>query len=107
MHPNTRSRKDGRFTLYVGWYAEQKKMTIAAPGYETLTTNLGPRALGQRKVSRTYLLRRVGNPTSGQSEGAAGVHAVGGGEGRSAGRRDANDQGRGAVGARLEGVPNR
>ncbi|OQC24425.1 MAG: hypothetical protein BWX68_02211 [Verrucomicrobia bacterium ADurb.Bin063] len=70
MHPNTRSRKDGRFTLYVGWYAEQKKMTIAAPGYETLTTNLGPRALGQRKVSRTYLLRRVGNPTSGQSEGA-------------------------------------
>jgi hypothetical protein len=55
--PNARSRKDGRYDLYVGWYAEQKRVSITAPGYATLTTNLGPRALGQRNVGRDYQLR--------------------------------------------------
>ena len=68
--PNARSRKDGRFDLYVGWYAEEKKVTIAAPGYETLTASLGPRALGQRNVSRAYQLRREEIPTSVQGEAA-------------------------------------
>lgn len=58
--PNARSRKDGRFDLYVGWYAERKQVSITAPGYETLTASLGPRALGQRKVSRDYQLSRAG-----------------------------------------------
>jgi hypothetical protein len=58
--PNSRSGKDGRFALYVGWYAEQKRVSITAPGYATLTTNLGPRALGQRNVDRDYRLQRAG-----------------------------------------------
>ncbi len=57
--PNARSGKDGRYILYVGWYAEQKRVSITAPGYATLTTNLGPRALGQRNVSRDYQLQKA------------------------------------------------
>jgi len=55
--PNARSNKDGRFSLYVGWYAEQKKISVAAPGYATLTTNLGFRALGQRNLTRDFKLQ--------------------------------------------------
>ena len=57
--PNARSGKDGRYILYVGWYAEQKRVSITAPGYATLTTNLGPRTLGQRNVSRAYQLQKA------------------------------------------------
>jgi capsular polysaccharide biosynthesis protein len=57
--PNARAGQDGRFTLYVGWYGEQTGLGISAPGYLTLSTNLGPRALGQRSVSREFQLHRV------------------------------------------------
>ena len=66
--PNSRAANDGRFSLYVGWYAEQKGLLVSATGYTTLATNLGPRALGQRNVSRDYRLQRAG-------ELEAGLHA--------------------------------
>jgi tRNA A-37 threonylcarbamoyl transferase component Bud32 len=57
--PNARTDQHGRFRLYVGWYAEGKRLGVFAPGYLTLETNLGPRALGARNVSRDFQLQRV------------------------------------------------
>jgi RNA polymerase sigma-70 factor (ECF subfamily) len=57
--PNARANQNGRFTLYVGWYAAAKQVALSAPGYATLTTNLGPRGLGERSVSRDFQLRPV------------------------------------------------
>jgi RNA polymerase sigma-70 factor (ECF subfamily) len=54
--PDARSAKDGRFGLYVSWYAEAKQVDILAAGYLRLTTNLGPRGLGQRTVRRDFRL---------------------------------------------------
>ena len=54
--PNARGNAVGAFNLYVGWYAEAKAVEISAPGYGKLTTNLGPRALGARQVSRNLQL---------------------------------------------------
>ena len=54
--PNTRTDANGRFTLFIGWYKESKEVAISAPGYRTLTTNLGPRSLSQREVSRNFQL---------------------------------------------------
>jgi hypothetical protein len=64
--PNARSGPHGLFTLYVGWYAEGKQVRVSAPGYETLTTNLGPRTLGQRRVSRDFRLlkTKASNPAA-------------------------------------------
>ncbi len=55
--PNARADADGRFTLYVGWYAEQHQVAIAATGYASLTTNLGPRSLGRREIERDFFLQ--------------------------------------------------
>jgi RNA polymerase sigma-70 factor (ECF subfamily) len=55
--PNALADKNGQFTLYVGWYGEAKEVAISASGYKTLTTNLGPRALGQRNLSRDFQLQ--------------------------------------------------
>lgn len=55
--PNARSAKDGRFSLYVGWYDSGTTVTIAAPGYTTLTTNLGPRGFGRRTVHCDFQLQ--------------------------------------------------
>jgi hypothetical protein len=55
--PNARSNPTGNFTLYVGWYAEAKQVALSAAGYHTLTTNLGPRALGARNVKRDFFLQ--------------------------------------------------
>jgi len=60
--PNARSDERGHYRLYVGWYAAGKQVTLAAEGYATLETNLGPRSLGQRNVSRDFVLV----PTTGQ-----------------------------------------
>ena len=57
QRPNARSGKDGRFALYVGWYAKHCQVRIWAPGYRALMTNLGPRALGQRSVTQDYRLQ--------------------------------------------------
>ena len=54
--PGARSANDGRFRLYVSWYAEAKQVDILAPGYFPLRTNLGPRGLGQRAVRRDFQL---------------------------------------------------
>ena len=54
--PNARSGRDGRFRLYVGWYREGQQVGLSATGYSALTTNLGPRELGQRNVSRNFRL---------------------------------------------------
>ncbi|MCW5552914.1 MAG: protein kinase [Verrucomicrobiae bacterium] len=54
---DARADQNGRFTLYVGWYAEGKPVAISAPDHTTLTTNLGPRALGIRSVSRDFALQ--------------------------------------------------
>ncbi len=54
--PNARADQNGQFTLYVGWYGAEKQLAISATGFATLTTNLGPRAYGQRNVSRGFLL---------------------------------------------------
>jgi RNA polymerase sigma-70 factor (ECF subfamily) len=54
----TLSTPDGNFRLYVGWYKPQKQVSVSAPGFVALTTNLGPRALGQREVSRNFALQQ-------------------------------------------------
>ncbi len=58
--PNARSDKNGHFSLYVGWYANGTPVRVAAPGYETLTTKLGPRPLGRRRVNRDFRLQKAG-----------------------------------------------
>ncbi len=55
--PNARTDSQGRFGLYVGWYAEARQVAISASNYATLATNLGPRALGQRNVGRNFQLQ--------------------------------------------------
>jgi len=55
--PDARANADGEFTLYVGWYESYRGLAISATGYETVTTNLGPRNLGQRNVSRNFQLQ--------------------------------------------------
>ncbi len=55
--PNARTDKRGQFGLYVGWYAAGKQLSVAAPGYEVLQTNLGPRPLGRRKLTRDFALQ--------------------------------------------------
>jgi hypothetical protein len=55
--PNARSDKDGRFTLYVGWYAAANEVAVSIPGYTTLTTNLGPRPLGAHRLNRDFRLQ--------------------------------------------------
>ena len=70
--PNARSGKDGQVALYVGWYVEQNRVHVSAPGYAMLTTNLGPRALGQRNVRRDYQLQ----PTRNASDPFAAVPPV-------------------------------
>jgi len=57
--PNARANQNGRFTLYMGWFSEAKQVALSAPGYATLTTNLGPRAWGERNVSRDFQLQPV------------------------------------------------
>jgi RNA polymerase sigma-70 factor (ECF subfamily) len=60
--PNARSGKDGRFNLYVGWYAASQPVAISAAGYETLKTTLGARPLGERRVKRDFQLSLTGPP---------------------------------------------
>jgi hypothetical protein len=55
--PNARSDRNGRFRLYVGWYAADSPVVIAASGYQTLTTNLGPRSLGRHQVTKHFQLK--------------------------------------------------
>jgi hypothetical protein len=55
--PNARSDKSGHFWLYVGWYAAEKLVSVAAPGYQVLQTNLGPRPLGWRRLTRDFKLQ--------------------------------------------------
>jgi hypothetical protein len=55
--PNARSDKNGRFSLYVGWYAVGKKVSILAPGYQGLEASLGPRPLGRRQLTRDFQLQ--------------------------------------------------
>jgi serine/threonine protein kinase len=57
--PDARADKKGHFNLYLGWYAETKELAISATNYTyaTLTTNLGPRAPGQRDVKREFKLQ--------------------------------------------------
>ncbi len=62
--PNARTGSNGRFILYVGWYAKQRTLSIAAPGYEALTTSLGPRPFAQRRVARDFQLRRAAPRTT-------------------------------------------
>jgi serine/threonine protein kinase len=57
--PEARTDKNGRFDLHVGWYAEARQAAVSATNYATLTTNLGPRALGQRNVKRDFHLQRM------------------------------------------------
>jgi len=57
--PNARSDKSGRYLLYVGWYAAGKQLSVAAPGYQVLQTNLGPRPLGWRRLTRDFALQPI------------------------------------------------
>ncbi len=55
--PQSRSGRDGAFSLYVGWYRAGEPVRITAPGYMTLTTTLEPRRLGQRVIKRDFVLQ--------------------------------------------------
>jgi tRNA A-37 threonylcarbamoyl transferase component Bud32 len=59
--PNARAFADGRFFLYVGWYADHKPLWISATGYTTLRTSLGPRPFGQRRFERDFQLAKAGS----------------------------------------------
>ena len=62
--PNTRTDEHGRFRLYIGWYSSRTKLAIAAPGYVTRTTALGPRPLGHRRLRRDFTLEAARNRLS-------------------------------------------
>jgi tRNA A-37 threonylcarbamoyl transferase component Bud32 len=66
--PNTRSRADGRFNLYVGWHRKDLMLTIAAPGYQLLQAKLPARPLGGRRLTQNYRLASI--------DGAAGIMPV-------------------------------
>lgn len=53
---NARTSQDGSFTLYVGWYAANRRVAVTAAAHETLVTHLGPRPLGQRQMRRDFRL---------------------------------------------------
>jgi hypothetical protein len=55
--PQARTDAQGRFRLYIGWYSADRPLSISAPGYITLTTNLGPRELGRRSLPRGFSLQ--------------------------------------------------
>jgi hypothetical protein len=57
--PAPRARTDSRgwFDLHVGWYKPSLQVRISAPGFSSLVTNLGPRAIGKRRLGRGYLLQ--------------------------------------------------
>jgi tRNA A-37 threonylcarbamoyl transferase component Bud32 len=57
--PNSRANGQGRFTLYVGWYTPARQVSVSAPDYLSLQTNLGPRMLGQRRLARNFSLQPV------------------------------------------------
>ena len=48
----------------MGWYAERRTLSIVAPGYEALTTSLGPRPFAQRRVARDFQLRLAASKTA-------------------------------------------
>jgi RNA polymerase sigma-70 factor (ECF subfamily) len=54
--PDARANANGQFNLYVGWYESYRQLAILATGYGRLTTNLGPRGLGNREVRRDFSL---------------------------------------------------
>jgi hypothetical protein len=70
--PMGRSDAKGNYRLYVGWYTAVQPLEISAPGYLTLTTNLGPRSLGQRTVNRDFTLQ----PTFNLERGSVAAHPV-------------------------------
>lgn len=76
--PNARTTADGRFSLYVGWYAQGKRVRVSAHGYRMTETNLGFRAVGQRRIDREYALFANQNPVSrsGSSGSADAADAV-------------------------------
>jgi tRNA A-37 threonylcarbamoyl transferase component Bud32 len=53
---HARTDKDGRFRLYVGWYAGSNQVVVSAPGYVTLVTNFAPRELGQHRINQDFQL---------------------------------------------------
>ncbi|MCL4179076.1 MAG: protein kinase [Verrucomicrobia bacterium] len=55
--PQARTDAQGRFRLYIGWYSADRPLSISAPGYIRLTTNLGPRELGRRSLPRGFSLQ--------------------------------------------------
>ncbi len=60
---NVRTGPDGKFSLYVGWYRPQAKLTISARDFATLATTLGRRPWGERRLERDYSLQPLeGNP---------------------------------------------
>lgn len=54
--PNARTDQAGHYQLHVGWYAANRSVTLSAAGYGSLTTNLGPRELAQRRINRDFVL---------------------------------------------------
>lgn len=57
--PQARSGKQGNYRLYLGWHSKNLPLRISAPGYVTLTTNVGPRGVGQKSVPRDFTLQPV------------------------------------------------
>jgi hypothetical protein len=55
--PNARTDRNGRFSLYVGWYAAGKKVSMVAPGYERTEATLDPRPLGRRQLTQDFQLQ--------------------------------------------------
>jgi len=60
--PNARTSKDGRYSLYVGWYSEQRNLRVSAQGYAGLVTSLGPRPLGRKRLNRDLRLTPAFGP---------------------------------------------
>jgi hypothetical protein len=73
---SARTSNDGRFNLYVGWFRNGMPVTVRAPGYLPLETNLPPRKIGQRNIAQNFLLTRAGHTGGVAAEHVKGVPVV-------------------------------
>lgn len=63
--PNARTGDAGQYQLYLGWYVPGRPLEVVAPGYDTLSAQLGPRPLGQRRLSQDFTLVPLPTPDLG------------------------------------------
>jgi tRNA A-37 threonylcarbamoyl transferase component Bud32 len=64
LPPNSRSRADGNYNLYISLYSSDNTLTILAPGYQSLQTGLPSRPIGKRRLAHNFALAPAAEPDS-------------------------------------------